>query len=140
MAVWTGCVVPWGQPLILLPENATQHDEMVRQLLRIGFDRINGYLADGIEAWKSAGLFVEATGRLDLERLKVVQDLPVAPMIIDVRQRSEFHSGHIEGALNIELGELPRPPGRVAAGIACDDRLRCGNAGYHSRKHPADGR
>ena len=27
-------------------------------------------------------------------------------MIIDVRQRSEFHSGHIEGALNIELGEL----------------------------------
>mgnify|MGYP001370967823 CR=1 FL=1 len=104
MAVWTGWVVPWGQPLIMLPENAAQHDEMVPQLIRIGFDRINGYLADGIEGWKSAGLPVEATEHLDLERLKVVQDLPAALMIIDVRQRSEFHSGHIEGALNIELG------------------------------------
>jgi hydroxyacylglutathione hydrolase len=106
MAVWTGWVVPWGQPLILLPENASQHDQMVRQLIRIGFDRINGYLADGIEAWKSAGLPVESTSRLDLERLKQVQDLPAAPLVIDVRQRSEFHSGHIKGALNIELGEL----------------------------------
>ena len=92
--------------MIMLPENAAQHDEMVPQLIRIGFDRINGYMADGIEGWKSAGLPVEATEHLDLKRLKVVQDLPAALMIIDVRQRSEFHSGHIEGALNIELGEL----------------------------------
>ncbi len=27
-------------------------------------------------------------------------------MILDVRQRSEFHYVHIKGALNIELGEL----------------------------------
>ena len=106
LAVWTGWVVPWGQPLILLPESGSQHDEMVRQLIRIGFDRINGYLADGIAAWKSAGLPVESTERLDLEGLKLAQDLPAAPLIIDVRQRSEFHSGHVEGALNIELGEL----------------------------------
>ena len=89
--------------MIMLPENAAQHDEMVPQLIRIGIDRINDYLADGIEGWKSAGLPVEATEHLDLKRLKVVQDLPAALMIIDVRQRSEFHSGHIEGALNIEL-------------------------------------
>lgn len=69
----------------------------------IGFDRINGYLADGIEAWESAGLPVEATGRLDLERLKVVQDLPAAPMIIDVRQRSEFHSAISRARLTSNL-------------------------------------
>ena len=103
MAVWTGWVVPWGQPLILLPENASQHDEMVRQLIRIGFDRLNGYLADGIEAWKSAGLPVESTNRLDLERLKVVQDLSGAPMIIDVRQRSEFHSAISRARLTSNL-------------------------------------
>ena len=27
-------------------------------------------------------------------------------MILDVRQRNEYHAGHIEGAVNIELGEL----------------------------------
>ena len=30
----------------------------------------------------------------------------MAPMMIDVRQRSEYDMGHITGALNIELGEL----------------------------------
>jgi len=27
--------------------------------------------------------------------------------IVDVREPSEFHSGHIEGALNIPLGSIP---------------------------------
>jgi len=27
-------------------------------------------------------------------------------MILDVRQRNEYHAGHLQGALNIELGEL----------------------------------
>jgi len=30
----------------------------------------------------------------------------MAPMVIDVRQRSEYDMGHITRALNIELGEL----------------------------------
>ena len=60
--------------MILFPENAAQHDEMIRQLIRVGFGRINGYLADGAEGWKSAGLTVEATEHLDRERLKVLQD------------------------------------------------------------------
>lgn len=29
------------------------------------------------------------------------------PFILDVRQADEFHSGHIEGAVLIPLGELP---------------------------------
>ena len=33
-------------------------------------------------------------------------DRPLSTMVIDVRQRSEFQSGHIRGALNIELSEL----------------------------------
>lgn len=106
MATWAGWVVPWGRPLVLLPASASQHDDMVRQLIRIGFDRLIGHLAGGIEAWKSAGLAVESTNLIDLEGLKLARDLPNPPLVLDVRQRSEFHSGHIEGALNIELGEL----------------------------------
>ncbi len=43
---------------------------------------------------------------MDLDALKALWSQPAAPMIIDVRQRNEFHTGHIPGALNIELGEL----------------------------------
>ena len=91
---------------MLLSADAGHHDDMVRQLIRIGFDRLHGFLAGGIEAWKSAGLPVEITNRLDLDSLRQAQDLPAAPLVIDVRQRNEYAEGHIPGALNIELGEL----------------------------------
>ena len=106
MATWVGWVVPWGQPLVLLSADSGHHDDMMRQLIRIGFDRVHGFLSGGIDAWKSAGRPIEESKRLALDDLKQAQDLPVAPMVIDVRQRSEYDMGHITGALNIELGEL----------------------------------
>ena len=106
MASWIGWVVPWGQPLVLLSADAGHHDDMVRQLIRIGFDRLHGFLAGGIEAWKIAGLPVETTNRLNLDSLRQSQDLPAPPLVIDVRQSNEYARGHISGALNIELREL----------------------------------
>ena len=105
-ATWLGWLLPWGQPLILLPPGPAQQDEMVRQLIRIGFDRINGFLAGGFEAWKSAGLPTESANGIDLNALKDASEQEYPPLILDVRQRNEFHDGHIKGALNIELGEL----------------------------------
>ena len=52
------------------------------------------------------GLPVETSDGIDLDALKELSDGTVAPMILDVRQRNEYHAGHIQGALNIELGEL----------------------------------
>ncbi|MQG32726.1 MAG: hypothetical protein FI717_00280 [SAR202 cluster bacterium] len=91
---------------MLLSADASHHDDMVRQLIRIGFDRVHGFLAGGIEAWKSAGLPVEVTNRIGLDNLKEAHEESTAPMVIDVRQRNEFTEGHITGALNNELGEL----------------------------------
>ncbi len=105
-ATWLGWLLPWGQPLILLPPTPAHQDEMVRQLIRIGYDRINGFLAGGFEAWKSAGLPTESAKEIDLETLKDLSGQDHAPMILDVRQRSEYYAGHIKGAVNIELGEL----------------------------------
>ena len=105
-ATWVGWIVPWAEPLVLLSSEANQHDSIVRQLIRIGYDRINGFLAGGLDAWRSAGLPAISTSQLDLEALNNLRNRPQAPLIIDVRQRNEFLSGHISGALNIELGEL----------------------------------
>ena len=67
---------------------------------------MNGYLAEGQDAWKSAGLPTESARQLALQELLQAFDQPQPPLVIDVRQRSEFNDGHIKGALNIELGEL----------------------------------
>ena len=54
---WLGWLLPWGQPLILLSPDPSSQDAIVRQLIRIGFDRINGFLAGGVEAWRSASTY-----------------------------------------------------------------------------------
>lgn len=104
-ATWIGWVVPWLSPLLFLSSDTTHHDAMVRQLIRIGYDRLNGYLAGGLEAWTQARLPTESTEEIGLERLKAFNE-QAEGLIVDVRQRNEFHAGHIKGSLNIELGEL----------------------------------
>jgi len=106
-SVWVGWVVPWARPLTLLSPDPAHNDAMVRQLIRIGYDRLVGYLDGGLAAWQAAGLPTESSNPVELAALRNLLSQPQAPLIIDVRQRSEYHAGHISGALNIELGELP---------------------------------
>ena len=133
MATWVGWVVPWGQPLVLLSADPSHHDDMMRQLIRIGFDRVHGFLSGGIDAWKSAGLPVEVSNRLGLDSLKEAQEQPMAPMVIDVRQRNEYDMGHITGALNIELGELQEHldglPRELPVAVVCAAGMRATTAG-----------
>ena len=132
-STWLGWLLPWGQPLILLPPAPAHQDAMVRQLIRIGYDRINGFLAGGFEAWKSAGLPTESAKGIDLETLKDLSGQDHAPMILDVRQRSEYHAGHIKGALNIELGELQEHldglPREIPLITVCAGGMRASMAG-----------
>jgi len=67
-----------------------------------------------------------------LDDLKVAQDLPTALLVIDVRQRNEYDTGHIPGALNIEQGELQEHldglPRELAAVTVCAAGMRATTA------------
>ena len=111
-STWVGWVVPWQKPLVFLaPDPASSdspavRDSIVRQLIRIGYDRFNGYLDGSLEAWQQAGLPLQSTNQIDLEDLRELSGHPQESLTIDVRQSKEFQDGHISGLLNIELGEL----------------------------------
>jgi hydroxyacylglutathione hydrolase len=104
---WVGWVVPFGTPIVLVTdENPAQHEAAVRQLIRLGYDQIPGYLAGGLEAWQAAG---GALSRWDIipaqqvrERLRAKDGL----VVVDVRQANEWQAGHIPGAVHIEAGQL----------------------------------
>ena len=75
--------------MVLLSSEANQHDTMVRQLIRIGYDRLNGFLAGGVDAWKAAGLPAISTSRIDLESLNDLRNQPQAPIVIVQRNESK---------------------------------------------------
>ena len=106
---WLGWVVPDpDRPIVLILRNEADWDDIVRQALRIGFEGIAGYVRGGFLAWAEAGQETEVGGSLEVGELAARLDRggPEAPLVIDVRQLSEFESGHVPGALAIGAGDL----------------------------------
>lgn len=78
-----------------------------RHLMRIGYDRIAGYLDEGLHGWEISGRPYQTipsvpTSEL-VRRIQAEEDF----MLLDVRKAKEFAAGHLPGAANIYLGELP---------------------------------
>jgi len=104
--VWVGWLIPFGTPLVLVTKNEADRQEAVRQLIRIGYDDIRGYLAGGLDAWAAAGYAVDEMPVLSISDLHAQLQTDEAPFVLDVRQENEWDLGHIPGATLIENGRL----------------------------------
>jgi glyoxylase-like metal-dependent hydrolase (beta-lactamase superfamily II)/rhodanese-related sulfurtransferase len=98
-ATWLGWLVDDGRPLVVVVDPDCDRGELVRQALKVGYERLAGELAGGMAAWHAAGL---PTARMPLSGLDGVQ----GRQVLDVRQDAEFSAGHIPGAAHLELGTL----------------------------------
>jgi hydroxyacylglutathione hydrolase len=110
---------------IYLIVDAEDVEEAVRDLVRIGYDNIAGfaeietlqrYFQDG-----GASATIEEATFDDLDALRQVDDTAV----LDVRYRSEFEEGHVDGALNASYTRMPE----YAADLPTDQTLlvHCGS-------------
>jgi hydroxyacylglutathione hydrolase len=107
LITWAGWLIPFGAPLVLVTDSQAEHEEAVRQLIRIGYDNLHGYLEGGLAAWEAAGLPVERIQPISVAELRAQLTGREAPIVLDVRQDDEWNAGHIPGALHIENGRLP---------------------------------
>jgi hydroxyacylglutathione hydrolase len=107
LVVWAGWLIPFNAPLILVAENTDQRLDAERQLIRIGYDNLRGYLDGGIESWVAAGYEVESVPTLSVAELRERRNSGEKLIALDVRQDSEWRAGHIPGATHIENGRLP---------------------------------
>ena len=100
---YVGWVVPFGEPLVLvLPEPEEDSlAEAVAQLVRIGYERVEGYLAGGVEAWRDAGRPLRSYPVAGLEELCRTYRSGRPPQVLDVRQRTEWDAGHIDGSRHV---------------------------------------
>lgn len=106
LTTWAGWLIPFGSPLILVTENATDRMNAARQLARIGYDNLLGYLEGGLEAWATAGLRTEHVPLITAQELREQLNDGLVTLL-DVRQADEWRAGHIPGAVHIENGRLP---------------------------------
>ena len=107
LVTWAGWVIPFGTPLILVVDHPAEREAAIRQLIRIGYDDLRGYLEGGLSAWETAGQPVARVPRMPVEELVRRLEGVEAPAVIDVRFESEWRAGHIPGAIHIEAGRLP---------------------------------
>lgn len=99
-ATWLGWLVEDPDtPLVFIVDDDQDRDDLVRQCLKVGYENLSGELADDVSAWEKSG---RQTASIELTDVP-----PAGRTVLDVRQRSEWESGHIPGAQHVELGELP---------------------------------
>ena len=102
-ATWLGWVVPLGTPLYFVTGSEPLEDILNESLL-VGHENFAGVLQGSLEDWKEAGLNVQTTRSLGPNDLRAL--LKDGAIALDVREQGEFAAGHIEGAINLPLGEI----------------------------------
>ena len=108
LTTWAGWVIPFRSRLVLVAESADQRSDAIRQLIRIGYDELVGYLNGGIEAW-AREYPVETVQTMSAPELR---ERLGEFTVIDVRQTSEWNLGHIPNAVHFEGGRIAweQPP------------------------------
>ena len=98
-ATWLGWLVPADRPLVIVRNADQDPAEIVWQARKIGYDQIAGELNEGLASWAAAGETIASIPLVTSEGLGGAR-------VLDIRQDSEFASGHVPGAHHIELGEV----------------------------------
>ena len=103
---WVGWLVEEDKPLALIADDPAAREDMVRQLIRIGYDTLDGYLEGGMEAWQRARLPVAALRTLAPSEVYAKLEGGDGPTLLDVRFGYEWQRERVPGALHLELGQL----------------------------------
>lgn len=122
---YLGWLIPWGTPVTLVGDTATEIAAAQRSMTRIGIDRPAAIAAGGIEAWSDGdeSSYPDADFHELASRLQ--QDAP--PTVLDVRRTDEWRACHIDGSLHIPLHELADRVDEVPAGevwVHCESAYR----------------
>jgi hydroxyacylglutathione hydrolase len=111
-----GWFLSYDRPIVLVLDGADDRDRALRLLVRIGYDRIEGFLTKGFDAWSVAAKPVAPIPGIDVHELRRRLQSAEAPHLLDVRDDDEFASGHIEGAQHVYVGQIEQRLSEIPQG------------------------
>lgn len=106
-AIWTGWLVPFDNPLVLVLDAGQDASEAVTQLGRIGFDHVRGVLR-GTAGWETAGYPLARDDTVTVDAFAAAIKRGDARQILDVRSPDEWASSHLPGSVHRYLPDLAR--------------------------------
>ena len=114
---YVGWVIPRGEPVTLVGASAEEVAKAASDLARIGIDHLAGAAAGDTERLAgTSGVAVASYPVTDFAGLARVMREEPRPVVLDARRVDEWRAGHIAGALNIFVVELPGRLGEIPAG------------------------
>ena len=106
---WAGWMVPYDRDFHLILDDSCGHcvEQAARDLAMIGLDRLAGYFGPQVlDGWKREGREIRSITRISADGLE--EELAAGRVsVVDVRGATEWEAGHIPGASNVFVGELP---------------------------------
>lgn len=104
---YAGWYLDYQHPILLVDDFNLDTGTVVRNLIRLGYDNIAGFLAGGFGVWLKSGLEAGSLGTCTVHQLHEKLEME-SPFILDVRDIRNYRSfGPIKGAHHIYAGELP---------------------------------
>jgi hydroxyacylglutathione hydrolase len=102
-ATWAGWILNYEEPFILLADESML-DDLTRKLMRIGLDNIMGYVPSTAEFTDQGGQ-LDTVPVINIDTFKSLLDEPNV-QVVDLRNATEFKSGHVKGANHVFVGTL----------------------------------
>jgi hydroxyacylglutathione hydrolase len=142
LPTWAGWVLPYDRPILTVVDDPEAMSEVARCLLRVGLDRIEGYLEGGVDAWEGRGYELARLDTISVHELaqRLRAGAGERPFVLDVRTEQEWEAGHIEGAHHIHGGllqdRLSEVPKDRPVAVACGSGYRASiAASFLKREH-----
>ncbi|HUP48110.1 MAG TPA: MBL fold metallo-hydrolase [Thermoanaerobaculia bacterium] len=106
-ASWAGTLIESDAEVLLVTDGDDRVEEAAMRLARVGLENAQAYLSGGIVSWCDAGLPLTTVAQISVGELRTMMEAVPALQVIDVRRPGEYRDGHVPGAVNIPLHELP---------------------------------
>jgi hydroxyacylglutathione hydrolase len=107
LPAFAGMFLDYERPIGLIAEDGRQRQEAILGLIRIGYDKIDAFLAGGLHAWETSGRQYDTVEAIHIGEVEKRLDDGDDFTLLDVRSKEEFDSGHLRDAVRIYLGDLP---------------------------------
>jgi glyoxylase-like metal-dependent hydrolase (beta-lactamase superfamily II)/rhodanese-related sulfurtransferase len=100
-------VAPEGTEIIIVAASDGDERAAAELLASVGM-RVRGFLEGGMTAWRTDGRPVMRIELIDPSELLRRVDGPGAPLVLDVRNATEYAAEHVPGSLHMPYGDISR--------------------------------